>query len=991
MKIQNLAIIFIIIIIPLLMILGFYLKLQEDTLEKQAMYTEKLSSATKEGIRAYEINTVNWRETRGETRRNVTASMNTFLTSLANNLGIAGTAKEYMANYVPAVAMTLYNGYYIYSPMYVPKTIENHKGVQLYYDGHEITTNASVGGKLNDVLYEPEVGGTTLQYTYIDDNGAERKTTITFTTNAAQAKKVYKHSLSNEIPYSGNYVNTSANTDVTINYSLDNRIYVYGKINGKNIDKQGCLVYFNNDCTLPKISIKANAEEEEDIQVINKISDMKYFGSNISPEILTEQILYLDNSGKTEVLDTYRYVYDITGTKLYFDTVENNFFTISSKKEKLWLKDTKDVKAGSPECRYKSVSVLTGDGSSFKKIYQALNGRDKGKWFINLKEQEVGAATETSSDVSEIIDTEIDETADKYGFSSMYRDYSAINYYVEAYAFTKMISRDLGGSLTYNRVYFDETSKKYTKNPEDVSGIFNITENNDMEKIGSPIWEHKRQLMIDSINSNLNLSISNYAQNTSKTYKLPVLTSQDWDQIFNNISIISFFQGIPIGLKIYNNYAIATSAYNRDYVDPDGLYFSNKGTSYHRPYCAKVQNIDEIETEYKGYRSVEYTIRSYEKDNNITYYYQHTKQGVGQELDKSSDLACYSCIINKANYDKTINTTPASANEKQIMNIQIKAYKEALARERYYQHEVLAAKLGIMVRYHENRKISGNMIGIVGMPDDQEVEIGQPFAIAPNKPKIDTTDKWQLWKFIGWSKTPDGPVEYQPGDTATFFEDTDLYAKWTLSMSSLNWQRDYTETISNIRFPEPPENSQGSIVDMVGNRTLPGKGAAWVTLDTTTLKIKKFSFDYDVQRGDSFNAAGMMFNVIDTPNQLTGYLFSINFEGQFLQKANGKNGAIYKFQYTKNENNKNFDTLDLVESFQLSTTGGSAKGHMDIEVTSTGYEISGTQLTQVYKINVPNLQANTFGFFSDHYSHNCSRIGAFKLTNVVVEVEEINP
>ena len=55
MKIQNLAIIFLVIILPLLMILGYYLKLQEDTLEKQSEYNAKLSSSVKEGIKAYEI------------------------------------------------------------------------------------------------------------------------------------------------------------------------------------------------------------------------------------------------------------------------------------------------------------------------------------------------------------------------------------------------------------------------------------------------------------------------------------------------------------------------------------------------------------------------------------------------------------------------------------------------------------------------------------------------------------------------------------------------------------------------------------------------------------------------------------------------------------------------------------------------------------------------------------------------------------------------
>ena len=42
--------------------------------------------------------------------------VNTFTRSLANELGLSGTAKEYMVNYIPAISVNMYDGYYIYSP-----------------------------------------------------------------------------------------------------------------------------------------------------------------------------------------------------------------------------------------------------------------------------------------------------------------------------------------------------------------------------------------------------------------------------------------------------------------------------------------------------------------------------------------------------------------------------------------------------------------------------------------------------------------------------------------------------------------------------------------------------------------------------------------------------------------------------------------------------------------------------------------------------------
>ena len=390
MKIQNLAIIFIVIILPLLFILGYYLNLQSETLELQAEYDTKLAASVKEGIKAYEVNTVNWREVQGEERRNVTASMNTFITSLANNLGIAGTAKEYMINYIPAVVMTMYDGYYIYSPTYSPNTIENDQGIQLYYDNTNaiVTTDTITNGNMNDVIYEPSTSATNIKtgwYTYTDENGNEQKKSYTFVTDAAQANKTYEHTVSNKIAYSATYTKgTSIN--VTINYTLDNRIYVYGTDGSKDIQETGCLVYFNSsDCSIPRITIKNNPQDEDDI-IVNedsRIDKLVYNGSNINAEILTEQIVCKENTTSQANLETYKYIYDIQGTKLYYDEYKDNFFTLNAEKVKIFISDDANMKVGEEDCHYKSVSILTSD-STYKKLYQVLNGRDKGKWYINF-------------------------------------------------------------------------------------------------------------------------------------------------------------------------------------------------------------------------------------------------------------------------------------------------------------------------------------------------------------------------------------------------------------------------------------------------------------------------------------------------------------------------------------------------------------------------------------------------------------------------------
>ena len=712
---------------------------------------------------------------------------------------------------------------------------------------------------------------------------------------------------------------------------------------------------------MPRITVSPGAKDEKGITVNTRIDETKYFDSGIEPEILTEQISYRNNSGK-DVLGTFMYIYDITNEKLYYDGETDRFFTLNHNREKSFLSSSEDIKAGDNGCRFKSVSVLTSD-STYKKLYQALNGRDKGKWYIGIKEDSK-KVTEVGPGV-EIIDTEFKETAYKFGFSPIYVDYSAISYYVEAYAFTNWMKNRLGGEIIQTKIVYDEETKQYKNVTETLRDIFVITKENDMEVEGSTIWEHKRNIMIDSINSNLNLSISNYSRNSVNEYKLPVLSRLDWDQVFKNLSMIAFFQGVPIGLKTYNNYAIATSSLNRDYVDPDGIFFSCKSQLYHRPYCTKITTKD-IEEGYTGYRSVEYTLRTNEnKDKTITYYYQHDQQATPRALNKNSELACYECIINKANYERTIAKTVTTQAEKDIKNVQVKAYKEALARERYYQNVELAADLGIMIRYHENvpaRAVSlGIITGVSNMPEDQEAMPNEMTQITTKIPVATTSDPYLKYRCVGWSKDPSSTVAaYDAGAKDVFEESVDLYAIWTVALGNLRWNKDYQTSISNI---EIKDEESGSKVEMVGNPKRPGKGACWATIDSTFAKITEFSFKYEVQRGDSFNAAGLMFNIIETSDTLEGYMFSVNFAGKFSSSAR-KDGAIFKFRYNKRNNGTNVESLELIQAIDLGSSGGSSKGTMNIKITDAGY-----------KVTVESPKGTN------------SSIGYFKLSDIKVNVE----
>ena len=59
MRIQDLAIIFIIIILPISIVLGAYTQMQISTISLQTEYDMKLIAATSDAIKAFQINTAN--------------------------------------------------------------------------------------------------------------------------------------------------------------------------------------------------------------------------------------------------------------------------------------------------------------------------------------------------------------------------------------------------------------------------------------------------------------------------------------------------------------------------------------------------------------------------------------------------------------------------------------------------------------------------------------------------------------------------------------------------------------------------------------------------------------------------------------------------------------------------------------------------------------------------------------------------------------------
>ena len=251
-------------------------------------------------------------------------------------------------------------------------------------------------------------------------------------------------------------------------------------------------------------------------------------------------------------------------------------------------------------------------------------------------------------------------------------DTSASTYIEESKKFTNWVNENLG------------TIKDYLK----------ITEQNDPDMGTSIFNEHRRQVIKESITTNLQATLTNYKGNIDE-FKMPELDETEWDKIINNVSLISFMQGLPLQNKYYRGYSVVTNTQSREFVNPNEIYLikagiGNTGLQYHRITC-KLASRKDYYAKGGTYRNTSFKRKKYTETDSHTqlqvekYYYPH-KQAT----------ACYECIVTSSNTYDTIEEA-ITGKDKDGNNLKEgaiglapkKNYLTALYRERYANYKSL--------------------------------------------------------------------------------------------------------------------------------------------------------------------------------------------------------------------------------------------------------------------------------------------------------------
>lgn len=373
-------------------------------------------------------------------------------------------------------------------------------------------------------------------------------------------------------------------------------------------------------------------------------------------------------------------------------------------------------------------------------------------------------------------------TGDKYKNIAIHsddNDDSAIKYYQEAYKFTTWFN--------------DKVLAKIDAN------YFKIDTNNDPEDENSAFTKHKREVMKNKIEQVLNSTITAYSNRTTNTtvYKMPKLNVYDWEKIYSNISMVTFFQGKNIGLTNYNGYCVLNSTNSNEYVNPNLMYFINGGT-YHDIRCTDMEGISNSSNGYRIGAFQKTKTETTNNDGETTYSY----------IYKHDENACYNCINGQISSNASVYDYVRDSETSDIVK---SSYFTSLARERYNTVKLLETeKDEETITKTFNIEWEGNNGDNSVKPDFFEIEISKKDAssntenfiydhteafesglntidlkLRKNVNKVEITYKFEAKAGERWSGTIDGntikftyrPQEVKYTVTIKFDDNSNIYNK----------------------------------------------------------------------------------------------------------------------------------------------------------------------------------------------------------------------
>ena len=522
MKLQSLAIIFIIIIMPISMVLSEYINNNIKTEERELSYNTKLLNSTYDAIKAYQLNTVNnaFGDVTNRKIQDIEAAAKTFYNSLASNFNFLGNKSDVMKEYVPAIVFTMYDGYYTYTPFTNTLT--------------EIPDKDAEGEDAYDKSYS--VNGET-------EEGL--KPYVYYTCR-------YK------------YNNGGKENDFSIIYTLDNYITIQGIVNNEYVYDNGYLYSIVNnesDADAGKGIFKKSVGDKE---------AYNYMGV-VFTEDDTEELKEYVGGNTDDCLYSYA---KINGKKYYLD---ENYYTGRPEGETevdgiriknragIFFIDSNGTRNYNQVKGYSTTENTRSENTEFVKYYKAIKKNKSAYEYYK-------DAYEFSCWVLGKGETSTTKRKDKSGTEQSKYNLGALK--AEN---SKIYQDEVEAAATGGEKNKNTTSLLDYGNIDIFGGDSNI------ENADSNFNQHRKAIIRYVVETNLSTAIKAFS--SDREFLMPKISETDWETIENDVCAISFMQGMSLGAKKYNGYSVVANTLTKEYIDENDIYLLAKNSSNQDVYC----------------------------------------------------------------------------------------------------------------------------------------------------------------------------------------------------------------------------------------------------------------------------------------------------------------------------------------------------------------------------------------------------------------------
>ena len=207
-------------------------------------------------------------------------------------------------------------------------------------------------------------------------------------------------------------------------------------------------------------------------------------------------------------------------------------------------------------------------------------------------------------------------------------------------------------------------------------------------------------------------------------------------------------------------------------------------------------------------------------------------------------------------------------------------------------------------------------------------------------------------------------------------------------LDKIDWIQDNGSNIGNITI-----NNNGKTVKMTAGYGM-DKNAIYYIPESS--ENQTFSFSFDLEFGDNFDATGVLFGIQETDNTLQGYILyfknlehDISFSGEVL--------TLGKFTYNLGERYNN--TIEITEEKAVITSMeqvAACDGDLTIESTANQIKITGTvnnnSVDETIDITSGNTVGNGVGFCTQMtLPLTGTDSGSFSITGITLSIENIEP